>query len=138
MSYKLIDHATDAIVEVRAESLDEAFTVAGRAAAEIMLDTKSVSELQEQSIKASGYDLRHLLYDWLESVVYKIITDGFAIARIAAKVEKISEYTIKATVFGEPIDLKRHGFKVEIKAPTFHGMEIDEADHVRLRFLLDL
>ena len=35
MSYKLLDHATDAIIEVKAKDLDEAFTVAGQAVADI-------------------------------------------------------------------------------------------------------
>ena len=138
MSYKLLDHATDAIIEVKAKNLDEAFTVAGQAVADITLDTKSVSEKQEWNIAVAGDDLRYLLYNWLEAVIYQLITDGFAITRVEAKVTKDSGYTIEATTFGEPIDLKKHGFKVEIKAPTFHEMEIDETDGVRLKFLLDL
>ena len=138
MSYKLLDHATDAIIEVKAKDLDEAFTVAGQAVADITIDTKSVSEKQEWNIAVSGEDLRYLLFNWLEAVIYQMITDGFAIARVEAKVTKNNGYTIEATTHGEPIDLKKHGFKVEIKAPTFHEMEIDETDGVRLKFLLDL
>ena len=138
MSYKLLDHATDAIIEVTAKDLDEAFTVAGQAAADIMLDTKSVAEKQEWNIAVAGEDLSRLLYDWLESVIYQIITDGFAIARIEAKVVRDAGYAIEATTFGEPIDVKRHGFKVEIKAPTFHEMEIIQKENVKMKFLLDL
>ena len=138
MSYKLLDHATDAIIEVKAKDLDEAFTVAGQAVADITIDTKSVSEKQEWNIAASGEDLRYLLFNWLEAVIYQLITDGFAIARIQAKVIKNGGYSIEATTYGEPIDLKKHGFKVEIKAPTFHLMEIIEGKEIVMRFLLDL
>jgi len=138
MSYKLLDHATDAIIEVTAKDLDEAFSVAGQSVADITLDTKSVSEKEEWRIAVSGEDLRYLLYNWLEAVIYQLITDGFAIARVVAKVRIDSEYSIEATAFGEPIDLKKHGFKVEIKAPTFHEMEIIQADNVKMKFLLDL
>ncbi|ABK78592.1 conserved hypothetical protein [Cenarchaeum symbiosum A] len=137
LSYRILDHATDAIVEVRAGSLDEAFTAAGRAVAEITLDTGSVKEIEEREITASGEDLHYLLFNWLEEVIYQIITGGFAISRISAKISG-DKRTVRASTFGEPIDLERHGFHVEIKAPTFHEMEIDESDGVRLRFLLDL
>jgi SHS2 domain-containing protein len=39
---------------------------------------------------------------------------------------------------GEDIDFKKHHFKVEIKSPTFHGMEIEHNGKVTMRYLLDL
>ena len=138
LSYKLLDHVTDAIIEVKASDLNEAFKVAGQAVTDITLDSRSVTEKEERIISVSGENLDYLLLNWLEAVIYQLITEGFAIARISSKVSKNSEYSIEATVYGEPIDLKKHGFKVEIKAPTFHEMEIDESDGVRLKFLLDL
>jgi SHS2 domain-containing protein len=47
-------------------------------------------------------------------------------------------YSINAKAFGETLDLKKHNFKVEIKAPTFYEMEIKQNDGVFMRFLLDL
>ena len=138
LSYKLLDHATDAVIEVTAASLDEAFRIAGQAVADITLDTKAVTEKDERRIAVSGERLDYLLFNWLEAVIYQIITEGFAISRISSTISKNTKYNIEATVFGEPIDLKKHGFKVEIKAPTFHEMEIKQSDNVTMRFLLDL
>ncbi|MDC0217796.1 archease [Nitrosopumilus sp.] len=45
---------------------------------------------------------------------------------------------VNAKAFGENLDLKKHNFKVEIKAPTFYDMEIKTEDSVYMRFLLDL
>jgi len=39
---------------------------------------------------------------------------------------------------GEPIELSKHKFKVEIKAPTFHEMEIKEDGKIKMKFLMDL
>ena len=89
-------------------------------------------------IKVQGKDLRYLLFNWLEAVIYQLITDGFAIKRITLDLKKNEEYEITATSYGEPIDLKKHNFKVEIKAPTFHEMEILEGKEVKMKFLLDL
>jgi len=89
-------------------------------------------------IKVQGKDLRYLLFNWLEAIIYQLITDGFAIKRIQLDLQKNEEYEITATSYGEPFDLKKHNFKVEIKAPTFHEMEISVGKEVKMKFLLDL
>ncbi len=138
MSYKLLDHATDAFIEVTASDLPEAFLTAANSVIETTLDRDTVEEKEEMSIKVKGKDLRYLLFNWLEAVIYQLITDGFAIKRVQLDLKKNEEYEISATTYGEPIDLKKHNFKVEIKAPTFYEMEIVEGKEVKMKFLMDL
>lgn len=138
MSYKILDHATDAFIEVTASNLEEAFLTAANAVIETTLDRKTVKEKEEWPIIVQGKDLNYLLFNWLEAIIYQLITDGFAIKRIELDLKKNEEYEISATSYGEPIDLKKHNFKVEIKAPTFHEMKILEDGQVKMRFLLDL
>ena len=124
LSYKLLDHATDAVIEVTASDLSEAFVTVANSVIETTLDRDTVEEKGKMEITVKGKDLRYLLFNWLEAVIYQLITDGFAIKRIALDLKKNEEYEITAISYGEPIDLKKHNFKVEIKAPTFHEMEI--------------
>ena len=138
MSYKLLDHATDAVIEITASNLKEAFVVAGQSVVDITLDSEKVEEKEQRSLKVTGKDLRYLLFNWLEEVNYKLITEGFAIHRFVVDISKNSEYKLNATAYGELLDLKKHHLKVEIKAPTFHEMEIKEGKQVVMRFLLDL
>ena len=60
------------------------------------------------------------------------------ITQIVEEVNSVTEHCGPVLLFGENIDIKKHGFKVEIKSPTFHEMEIDEGDETRLKYLLDL
>lgn len=140
MPYRLLDHATDAIVEVDAGGADEAFADAARAVRDITLDSGAVAAVAERAVSASGHDWRHLLFDWLEAVVFVLITDGFAVSGVDARLASPPPRgRVEGVVRGEPLDLARHGFKVEIKAPTFHGMDVDAGpDRVKMRFLLDL
>ena len=138
MSYKVLDHATDAFIEVTASSLTEAFKVAGDSVVDTILDNSKIEEKKERNIVVKGKDLNYLLYNWLEDLIYLIITEGFAIKELDIIVEKNEEYTISAQIFGEDIDIKKHGFKVEIKSPTFHEMDIKQEKLVTMRFLLDL
>ena len=138
MSYKVLDHATDAFIEVTASSLTEAFKVAGDSIVDTILDNSKIEEKKERNIVVKGKDLNYLLYNWLEDLIYLIITEGFAIKKLNITVEKNEEYAISAQIFGEDIDIKQHGFKVEIKSPTFHEMDIKQEKLVTMRFLLDL
>lgn len=138
MSYKFLDHATDAIIEVRAKDLKEAFAVAADAEINLTLDQDKVEEKDQKKFSANGKDLRYLLFSWLEEIPFVLITEGFAIKRIEFDIEEENGYKINATAFGEALDVKKHNFKVEIKAPTFYEMEINQNDGVYMKFLLDL
>ena len=138
MSYKLLDHATDAVIEITASNLKEAFAVAGQSVVDITLNSEKVEEKEQRLLKVTGKDLRYLLFNWLEEVNYQLITEGFAIHRFTIDISKNLEYKLNATAYGEPLDLQKHHFRVEIKAPTFHEMEITEGKQVIMRFLLDL
>ncbi|MCV0400215.1 MAG: archease [Nitrosarchaeum sp.] len=138
MSYNFLDHATDAIIEIRAKNLKEAFTVTANAIINITLDQEKVEEKNQKEIMAKGKDLRYLLFSWLEEIVFVLITEGFAIKRVELDVLEDGDYTINARAYGEPLDFSKHNFKVEIKAPTFYDMEIKKNDEIYMRFLLDL
>jgi len=138
LGIQYLEHATDAFIEVTASSLNDSFTLAGQSVVDITLDSETIEEKKQRNISVSGKDLRYLLFNWLEEVNYQLITEGFAIARFSLDISKNSTYELTSTIYGEPIDLKKHHFKMEIKAPTFHMMEIKQNDQVTMRFLLDL
>jgi SHS2 domain-containing protein len=138
LSYKNLEHATDAFIEVRAANLEEAFMVAAKSVIETIIDMDAVEIKQQRDLVVTGKDLRYLLYNWLEELIILTITEGFATGAIALKIEKGLEYKIAASMKGEPIDFKKHHFKVEIKSPTFHAMEISQDGGITMRYLLDL
>ena len=138
MSYKFLDHATDAIIEVTAKDLKEAFAVAANAEINLTLDQDKVEEKEEKEFSANGKDLRYLLFNWLEEIPFVLITEGFAIKRLEFEIEENDGCRINAKAFGETLDIKKHNFKVEIKAPTFYDMEIRQDNGIYMRFLLDL
>lgn len=138
MTYRNLEHMTDAFIEVSGETLEEAFQMAGIAVVDTILDIKSVEKKTEREIKVSGTDLHSLLYSWLEEIIILTITEGFASRSFNVKIAKADRYLLTATLSGEPVDFDKHHFKLEIKAPTYHLMEIKQEKHVVMRFLLDL
>ena len=138
MSYKYLEHSTDAFIEVKAKNLEEAFSVTGKSVVETIIDSNNIQEIEEKNIKVRGRNLLNLLYNWLEEIVTITITDGFAIRNFSVNIKKNKEYQIISNISGEKLDIKKHNFKVEIKSPTFHLMEIEENDEITMRYLLDL
>lgn len=138
MSYKFLDHATDAIIEINAKDLKEAFSTVADAVINLTLDQNKVEEIETKEFRSQGKDLYYLLFSWLEEIPFILITEGFAIKRIEFNIEKNDSYKINAKAYGEPLDLKKHNFKVEIKAPTFYDMIIENKEQVYMKFLLDL
>ena len=138
MSYKFLDHATDAFIEVTAKDLKEAFLVTANAVINLTLDQDKVQEKEQKEIIAKGKDLRYLLFSWLEEVTFTLITKGFAIKRIELEIKEDKDYKIIAKAYGEPLEFSKHNFKVEIKAPTFYEMKIEQNNGIFMRFLLDL
>ena len=138
MAYRDLEHMTDAFIEVVGNTLEEAFENAGISVVDTMIDIKSVEEKIWKKIEIIAKDLNNLLYNWLEEIIILTITEGFAAKRFSVHITKKDGYNLVANVGGEEINFKKHHFKLEIKSPTFHLMEIKQEKPVVMRFLLDL
>ena len=138
MPYRDLEHMTDAFIEVTGNTLEEAFENAGISVVDTIIDINTVEEKTQKKIEIIAKDLNNLLYNWLEEIIILTITDGFAAKRFSITLTKNEEYHLVANMNGEEIDFKKHHFKVEIKSPTFHLMEIKQEKPITMRFLLDL
>ncbi|CUR52629.1 Protein archease [Nitrosotalea devaniterrae] len=138
MAYRDLDHMTDAFIEVVGNTMDEAFGNAGISVVDTIVDIKSVENKEDREIEIHANDLKNLLYSWLEEVIILTITDGFAGKVFNVKITKNGTYHLLAKVSGEEINFVKHHFKMEIKSPTYHLMEIIDEKPVLMRFLLDL
>jgi SHS2 domain-containing protein len=138
MAYRDLEHMTDAFIEVTGNTLEEAFENAGISVVDTMIDINSVEKKRHKKIEIVAKDLNNLLYNWLEEIIILTITEGFVARRFSVTLTKNNEYTLVANIDGEEIDFKKHHFKLEIKSPTFHLMEIKQEKPIMMRFLLDL
>jgi SHS2 domain-containing protein len=129
---------TDAFIEVIGDTIDEAFENAGISVVDTIVDINSVENKDERKIEINADDLKGLLYSWLEEIIILTITDGFVGKTFKVKITKNDRYHLLAKINGEGINFEKHHFKMEIKSPTYHLMEIKDNKPVLMRFLLDL
>ncbi|WP_309492798.1 archease [Candidatus Hecatella orcuttiae] len=139
--FEFLEHASDIYVAAYGETLEEAFENAAKAMFEAMTELQLVEPKMEVEVSAEGGDPQELLYNWLEALLVKYEVEGLLFSRF--KVDKIVEredaLRLRASAFGEPLDLGRHPSKVEIKAVTYHMMEVKKEDGwVELRVLFDI
>ena len=133
---------TDAVIEAYGTTLEEAFENAAKALCDTMIDLKTVRPKREIKFSAKGDDLYSLLFDWLDQVMLLLVADRIAMSQFSVKIKRHdvnNSYLLEGITRGEPLELDRHHYKVEIKAVTYHEMEIkQEKDMTTARFLLDL
>ena len=130
----------DALIDAHGESLDEVFCQAARALIDTMVEIKNVEEKAVEKFTVQGRDLESLLYNWLEAILIKVSRDGLVFSSFNVKIKKVNEgFTLNGSGKGEKIDLDKHQPKTEVKAVTYHMMNIKEENgQVSARFLLDL
>ncbi len=138
--YRFLDHMTDAVIEAYGTTLEEAFENAAKALCDTMIDLETVRPKKEIKFSAKGNDLYSLLFDWLDKVMLLLVADRIAMSQFSVKIKQHNNsYLLEGITSGEPLELDRHHYKVEIKAVTYHEMEIrQEKDMITARFLLDL
>jgi SHS2 domain-containing protein len=138
--YRFLDHMTDAVIEAYGTTLEEAFENAAKALCDTMIDLKTVRPKREINFSTKGNDLYSLLFNWLDKVMLLLVADWIAMSQFSVKInQQNNSYLLEGTARGEPLELDRHRYKVEIKAVTYHEMEIrQEKGMITVRFLLDL
>jgi SHS2 domain-containing protein len=144
--YKYLEHSTDAFVQAQGSSLEELFENCAKGLVNIMFDIDKVESCQFVTITADGEDLEHLLYDWLEKVLLKILIQQIVLSRFSIKIcEKgtkdagIKKYFLNARSGGEKVSYDMHNYKLEIKAITYHELKIKRiGTRYIATFLVDL
>jgi SHS2 domain-containing protein len=138
--FRFLEHMTDAEIEAYGKDINEAFENAGKAVEDLMVDLASISPVEERMVELESKDLGSLLYQWIESLISLQDSEGMLFSKFDCDVSRIPEkYTLRAKLFGEKFDAKKHEQKTAVKAPTFHDMKISEREgNVTMRFLVDL
>jgi len=140
--FELLEHTADLYIAAHGKSLEEAFENAAYATFEGMTDLDKVLPKQEVTVEVEGHDEQALLYNWLEALLVKFDITGNLYSRFKiVSIEKTpTGFRLKAKIWGEPFNPKKHLSKVGVKAVTYHQMEIlrDAKGAVTVKFILDI
>jgi SHS2 domain-containing protein len=115
---------------VTAPSLPQLFERAAVGTFHVLTNLSAVRAEDEVTITVEGRDREALMVRWLSELNYRHTVErqlfcDFAVDSIADTSDGL---TLTGTARGEPVDPERHTVYTEIKAITFHGMEIQETN----------
>ncbi|WP_407377595.1 archease [Methanobrevibacter sp.] len=135
-SYEYFEATADIGFKAYGNTLNEAFENAGKAMFNIITDTSDVAPSNEIEIDISSEDEVALLYDYLEELLFHHEIDFMLFSEFHVEIDE--NLHLKAKIKGENINWDKHERKTEIKAITFHKMEVNKTELVELQAIVDL
>ena len=123
-AYEIIDHTADIGVVVRGASLEELFANAAYAFFDLQVGLERVGTAESREVVVEGDDLEQLMVRWLQQLLVLLEVEELVVSEF--NIEQADESGVRACVRGETLDPRRHELKGEIKAVTYHELEVEE------------
>jgi SHS2 domain-containing protein len=124
--YELFEHTADLGLRVRAPDLDTLFAEAAQALFSVITeDLAAVQPRERLDVRLEAEEREYLLFDWLRALLYDFDTKHRLFSRFTVHVD---ESGLTGTAWGEPLDRDRHALDHEVKAITYHGLRVEQAD----------
>jgi SHS2 domain-containing protein len=128
MNYEYLeDEATaDLAIRAKGKSLKSVFENTALALINAIVDTETVEEQEIKIFSKKAADLKALIYDFLEEILY--FHDAESLVFKTIEVQELDEKTntIKAVLKGEVFNPDKHEARNNIKAITYFGMKIEK------------
>jgi SHS2 domain-containing protein len=134
MKYEFIEHTADIGIKAYGDTLEESFANAALGMFNVMTEVSKVEPVGEYDVKVESDNLEDLLVDWLGELLFLHETQDVLLSEFEVKIEDLS---LTAKVRGETLDRKKHELKDDVKAITYHMLEVNKEGGY-LKVLLDI
>jgi len=122
--YSLFDHTADLGIEFFGESREKLFISAGTGLFDVIAGIDSINPDRDFHIRIEGMDMEDLLVNWLRELLYLNQVKKMLISEFS--IQELSDTFLDGIVRGEPFKPEKHDIKKEVKAVTYHGLEVGE------------
>lgn len=120
--YVLIDHTADMMVRAFGDTLEECFGNAAYALFDQTVDLSNVGTGDSVDVRVTGIDDEDRLYSFLSEMLFVEDADNLVLREFDVRFDGED---VVCTARGERLDRSKHRVKSEVKAVTYHMMEID-------------
>jgi SHS2 domain-containing protein len=124
-SFEVIDHTADIGIIAHGSDPADLFSSAASGMLSLMIDVGTLNRDIAREIMLEARDLETLLVQWLNELLYIIYTEKLVLWEFDILIDM---NRLEARCSGQELDLKDDRFKREIKAATYHDLEIVERD----------
>ncbi|WP_292460580.1 archease [Methanothermococcus sp.] len=156
--FEYFETMADMGIIARGKTLEEAFKESAKALSNLMVNIDTVEKKIKREIEIVSEDLYSLLYDFLTELLIIMDSEYLIFSDFDIKIykkenkqkkmkennennenEKEEEYILKCVAYGEKLDKEKHEPKEEVKAITYHKMEIKkENNEYVIKYIVDL
>lgn len=135
--YTQISHTSDIGIVVYAPSIPELYINSAKALFDLILGLENINSNFQKEIEIQGLDEIDLLIRWLNDLIYLFSVRKFVFKEF--KIMSLSSIKLLVRSYGEVWDSKKHNIKREIKAATYHNVEIQKKDSLyQTRVIFDI
>jgi SHS2 domain-containing protein len=120
--YKVFDHTADLGLEIFGKDERELFSNAAFAIFDLTVDLHDVNASEVRRISITGSDREDLFINYLREILYIFNGEGMLLKEFS--ILEISSRRLVGEVRGEAFNPERHSIKAEIKAVTYHQVEV--------------
>ena len=121
--FEILEHTADIGIAAYGKNKEEVFINAAKGMFKIIAgENKTLKQNFYDKIKLEADNLEGLLFAWLNELLY--ISETKLVILSKFKIKELSDYQIKAEVEGMKINPPSVKIEREIKAVTYHRLEI--------------
>jgi len=124
--FEVIDHTADIGIVAYGATIKQVFANAALGLFNLMADLDDFKEGLQRELELSAEDVEVLLIEWLNELIYIFDVEHIIFKKF--EIEKLTSTQIKARCFGEKMKPGQHKLKREIKAATYHMLQISKED----------
>ena len=135
--FRILEHPADIGFEAFGLTREEVFANAARALFHLIIDLDSVEPRTEVAVRVEGSNPASLLINWLSELLFLNDAEDWLFSEFA--VEQLDDRSLAARVRGEKFDRTRHRAKLQVKAITYHQLELKKmAEGWQARVFVDI
>jgi SHS2 domain-containing protein len=120
--YRFIDHTADFRLEIFGADEKDLFVQAAKALTDLITDPKRLEGRHRQILSVSGDDWSDLIVNWLRELLYLWSGEERLVSRVI--LHALEPTRLEATVITDVFDADRHPIRNEIKAVTYHQIDV--------------
>lgn len=125
MRYEVFDHTADVMVKCRGKDLEECFENAAYAMFDQVIDASTVENRLERTVEIASEDDEDRLYSFLSELLFIMDCETLVFNDFKVTFEG---NTVRCIAYGEPLDVKKHHPRSEIKAVTYHMLNVNREE----------
>ncbi len=139
-NFKYFDTTADIGIEVNDKNLTDAFKNSALATLNLITDIEKIQPKISKKINIESEDEYALLYDWITELLIYLDSESFMASQYDIFIEQNEDsLTLKGNILGDTYDTNIYNYKTEVKAITYHEMNIEKEDNnIKIRFIVDL